>query len=138
MKRFNLISSAVATVFMIVIGFSSAASAQSAAYYGMSTEQYKAMQDVYSAFDKKTQPIWQQLNAKQTELDTLYFNRTPPDDPKVQSLMREIDGLNTQLYAAQLEMGRQMASRDIPFYAGHGGWGGHWRGGHWRGGHCWW
>jgi hypothetical protein len=110
-------------VFLGLAGFTNAQGPMTG-YHGMNPEQYKTMQDAYVEFDKKIQPLRQQLYAKQAELDMLFNSETPQNDPKVQSLMKEISDLDVKLYGVHLEMRRQMNDKDAPFHGrtgpGHG------------------
>ena len=148
MKKSKLTVTIMAMLTVAAIGF--AAIAIAGPHYGqmwgphhgmqsnVSPEHNKAMQDAYIKFDQKTQPLQQQLYAKQAELDALYYNGTPPNDPKVQSLMKEMVDLDMRLSEAHLEIRKQMAGMGIPFYGGRmeAGYGGHaWHGGG-RGGGC--
>jgi hypothetical protein len=93
----------------------------------LTPEQFAAMQEIHAEFSKRIQPLQQDLYAKQAELDAFRFKGTPYEDPAVQKLIREIDDLDTQLYAAHKELRARMNAGGIPYYGhgmgpGYGGW----------------
>ena len=120
MKKSTLFSTTMALAFVAALGMASLAAAQPhmRGYQGMSPEQYTVMQETYADFDRKIQPLRQQMYAKQAELDALYYNNTPQNDPKVQSLMKEIGDLDAKLYAAHGDMRKQMIDKGMPAYGG--------------------
>ena len=132
---------ALALALTAVIGFAGTSSAQGHRGYGyyddMSPEQQKAMQEMRAEFDNKIRPLQQQFFAKQAELDALYYKGAPQDDPKVRSLIKEVNDLDAKLYAAYGDLRRQMNEKGLPCYGGgmRHGYGGMMRGpGHgWHG-----
>ncbi|MDR2603780.1 MAG: hypothetical protein LBC55_00300 [Desulfovibrio sp.] len=111
-----------ASALLLVLCLAGAAYAQGprggCGYYSLSPEQQKAAQEIQDAFDARIRPVQQQLFAKQAELDALYYKGTPQNDAKVQSLMKEIRTLDSELYTAFAEQRKQMNDRDIPHYSG--------------------
>ena len=122
MKRTKVTSTVMALAFALVLGFAGIAGAQShmMGYQNMSPEQYKVMQDMHVEFDKKAEPLRQQLYAKQAELNALYYQGTPQNDPKVQSLLKDIGDLDGKLYAVRADFRKQLNSKGIPVYGGMG------------------
>jgi hypothetical protein len=115
-------TAAAILAFALVIGFAGAADARRrAGYQDMSPEQREAMQETYAEFEQKTEPLRRQLYAKQSELDALYYRDAPPDDPKVKSLMKDIEDLDGKLYAAGADLRKRLNDRGIPAYGGAGG-----------------
>jgi hypothetical protein len=114
------------------------------------------MQEAYSEFNKGALPLRQELSSKQAELDALYYKNIPENDPKVQSLMKDINGLDAKLSAAYDKLRADMDRKGIPYGPGMGMGRGYWHGrggygpeygGHGRGhggygssygGGCWW
>ena len=88
----------------------------------LTPQQFAAMQEIHADFYKRLQPLYQDLYAKQTELDAFRYRNVPYDDPAVQKLLREIEDLDAKLYAAHKEMRAQMNAKGIPFH-GRGGMG---------------
>ncbi|MDR1686539.1 MAG: hypothetical protein LBR82_08915 [Desulfovibrio sp.] len=111
-----------ALALTLMLGLAGAADAQGprggCGYYSLSPEQQKAAQEIQDAFDARIRPVQQQLFAKQAELDALYYKGTPQNDAKVQSLMKEIRNLDSELYTAFAEQRKQMNDKDIPHYGG--------------------
>ena len=105
MKRTKVTSTVMALAFALVLGFAGIAGAQPhmMGYQNMSPEQYKVMQDMHVEFDKKAEPLRQQLYAKQAELNALYYQGTPQNDPKVQSLLKDIGDLDGKNPKAVIE-----------------------------------
>lgn len=122
MKRTKVTSTVMALAFALALGFVGIASAQPhmMGYQNMSPEQHKVMQDTCAEFDKKVEPLRQQLYAKQTELNALYSKGTQQSDPKVQSLTKEIGDLDGKLYAARADLRKQLNDKGIPVYGGMG------------------
>ncbi len=124
MKKTYITSTALALAFAALLGAAGIADAHphQAGYQNMSPEQYKAVQDSYAEFNKTVTPLRQQLYAKQDELNTLYSQGMPRNDPKVQSLIKEIGTLDGQLYAARQNLRKQMNDTGVPFHGrGMGG-----------------
>lgn len=123
MKKTQLLSTAMALSLVALLGISGMvfAAGQMWGYSGMNMppEQYTAMQQIQAEFGKTILPLQQQMSAKQAELDALYYDGTPQNDPKVQTLMKEISVLDTKHYAAQNEMRIKMIENGIP-YGGSG------------------
>ena len=121
MKRTKITSTVMVLAFALVLGFAGIASAQPhMGYQNMSPEQYKVMQDTCAEFDKKAEPLRQQLYAKQTELNTLYQQGTPQSDSKVQSLVKDIGDLDGKLYAVRADFRKQLNDKGVPVYGGMG------------------
>lgn len=122
MKQNMLGATITALVFAMVLGVSGIAFAHG--HWGggynntLSPEQQKAMQEMRAEFDSKIRPLQQQFYAKQAELDALYYKGTPQDNPKVQSLIKELSELDTRLYAAFGELHRQMSEKGLPWHNG--------------------
>ena len=132
MNRMKIASTAMALALVAVIGFSGIASAgpHHRGYQNLSPEQQKAMQDTYTEFDKKVEPLRQQFHAKKVELRALYSQGTAQNDPKVQALVKELGDLDAKLYAARTDLRRQLNDKGVPVYGGMGrGHGGMGRGG---------
>jgi hypothetical protein len=145
---------ALVLALALTLGLAGTAAAQGpqggCGYYSLSPEQQKAAQEIQAAFDARIRPVQQELFAEQAELDALYYRGTPQNDPKVQSLMKKIRTLDSELYAAVAEQRKQMNDKDIPHYgdmrrgfgcpapgpgydapgSGYPGYGGHKNGGH--------
>lgn len=86
----------------------------------MTPEKQAAVQKIYSDFSMSTEPLRQQLFAKQSELNVLYYNGSA-DTTKVQTLTREIADLNAKLYSAQVNLRKQLAKEGVPASGmGHG------------------
>lgn len=131
MKKTSLRSATLALALAAIVGFSGTALARGPMYghpgMNMTPEQYSAMQETYAEFDKTILPLRQQMFAKQSELQALYYNGTPESDPKVQALIKDINDLDAKLYAANGELRARMSEKGIPFGPGmrhgygHGG-----------------
>lgn len=80
---------------------------------GLTPEKQAAVQKLYTDYSLATEPVRQQLFAKQSELNTLYYSGTT-DTAKVQALAREIGDLNTKLYSAQANLRKQLAAEGVP------------------------
>ena len=123
MEKTQLLSTTMALSLVALLGISGIAIAAGPmwGYSGMNMppEQSTAMQQIQAEFSKTILPLQQQMSAKQAELDALYYNGTPQNDPKVQTLMKEISVLDTKHYAAQNEMRIKMNENGIP-YGGSG------------------
>ncbi|MDQ7836626.1 MAG: periplasmic heavy metal sensor [Humidesulfovibrio sp.] len=88
--------------------------------YGMSPEKQAVIQKLYVEYNTATAPVRQQLFAKQSELNALYYGGTT-DTKKFQTLTREIGDLNAKLYEAQMNLRNQLAKEGVPASGmGHG------------------
>jgi hypothetical protein len=86
----------------------------------MTPEQYAASGEVWNEFNQKIQPLHRQMLAKQAELDALYYNSVPQNDPKAQGLMKEVNDLDAKLSALHGEMRSKMNERGVPYGYGMG------------------
>lgn len=121
MKQNMLGATITALAFVMALGVSGIAFAHGHwgnGYNDLSVEQQKAMQDMRAEFEKTIRPLQRQFYAKQAELDALYDKGTPEDNPKVQSLMKELGELDTRLYAAFGDWRRQMNEKGLPWHNG--------------------
>lgn len=90
------------------------------AVYNLPPEKQAAVQKLYSEHNLATEPLRQQLFAKQSELNVLYYSGST-DTAKVQTLSREIGELNGKLYSAQVNLRKQLAKEGVPASGmGHG------------------
>lgn len=88
--------------------------------YNLPPEKQAAVQKLYSEHNQATESLRQQLFAKQSELNTLYYSGSA-DTGKVQTLSREIGDLNAKLYSAQVSLRKQLTKEGVPAYGmGHG------------------
>lgn len=88
--------------------------------YSMSPEKQAVIQKLYVEYNTATAPVRQQLFAKQSELNALYYGGTT-DTKKFQTLTREIGDLNAKLYEAQMNLRNQLAKEGVPASGmGHG------------------
>jgi hypothetical protein len=115
--------STTAAAFVIIIGIAGMALAHGhmMGQAGMTPEQHQAAQDRYIEFEKKMQPLRKQLYAKRAELDALYYSEAPQNDAKIQSLIKDIAELDARLYAAHLEMRKQMGDQAMPYHGDYMG-----------------
>lgn len=79
----------------------------------LSPEKQAAVQKLYTDLNAATGPVRQQLYAKQSELNALYYSGTT-DTKKFQALSREIGDLNAKLYEAQANLRTQLAKEGVP------------------------
>lgn len=119
MHRTRVYSTAMTLAIVAMLGLIGIANAQpDMGYQNMSPEQYKSMQSTYADFDKKVEPLRQQIDAKRYELNALHYQGTPRNDPKVQSLIKKIGDLDAKLYTARADFRRQLNDKGIPAYGG--------------------
>jgi len=160
MKRIKMFAAALAVGAAILVGTGGTAMAYPGNHWGgqgMNQEQQAAIQKEYADHYQAIAPLQQELMAKRSELEAMYYGNTV-DNNKVQSLFKNIADLEAKLFTANTAFQKKLADKGIPYggygmgygggygghrggyaghrggYAGHrGGYGGH-RGGH-GGGH---
>ncbi len=120
MNKTIFTTAATALAFAFMLGISGPAAAHMMGQQNMSPEQYKAMQDTYTDFGKKIEPLRQQLFAKQAELNDLYAKGTPQSDAGVQALLKDLGDLDAKMYAARADLRGQLIAKGVPMNAGMG------------------
>lgn len=107
-------------------------------YQALTPEQQSAAQALFAEHNKTVMPLRQALQAKQAELDVLYYSSNK-DSAKVQAAYREMADLKAKLFSAEMSLRDKLAEKGIDdFGTGRHRGGGHHRGGGGRhGGHGW-
>lgn len=120
MKKRIAFSITMAAALVVVLGMVSFAGAHPPMWgdRAMTPDQYAAMQEAYAELDRRVQPLRQQMYAKQAELDALYYSNAPQNTPQEQSLVKEINALDSKIYEAYANMRNQMSDKGIPVYGG--------------------
>ncbi len=98
---------------MVMLGMSGVVSAHMKGYQGVSPEQQNTIEKIYSEYDSKTQHLQQQLIIKQSEFDALTYENDEKNTGKIQEVIKEIGGINAQLYAARSEMRGKLEATGI-------------------------
>lgn len=86
-------------------------------YQSLPAEKQAAAQKLCASHFAKTSVLRQQLIAKQAELNALIYGGKA-DDPKIQSLTKEISGLRAKLYEDRVALQQELAKEGIPAMGG--------------------
>lgn len=116
MNRSTIFGTALALGMAVIIGISGTAFAYPGGHRGagaMTQEQQAAAQEIYAEHDQKTAPLRQQLMAKRSELDALYYSQNT-DSGKAQSLYKEIADIQARLFTANTDLRKKLSDKGIP------------------------
>lgn len=126
MKKTKITALTLAFAMVAFLGWNGVSFAWSGNHMGggngagqnLTPEQYNKLQQLKGEYFNLTNPLQQQLYAKQSELKALYYNNSSVDQTKVQSLTQEIADLQAKLYAANVEFEGKINAQGIPVNAG--------------------
>lgn len=106
MRLSKLTGFTLALVMVAILGLSTISHARGGNHIGygnggpaMSEERYTQMREMRMERFKAINPLQQELFAKQSELQALYYSSDKPDSAKTQALVKEIGEIKAKIYA---------------------------------------